>query len=1204
MNPLISILVHRNRSTNREMSADNFYRSLIPCHDADKNGKYTEALNWALLGKDSENINNIAIAGPYGSGKSSIVQTYQKKNKNNNLKFINISLGTYKHNESPAQGVDPRKELQRDIEISILQQIFYHEEQKNIPNSRFQRIQAASLGKIMMRLYFASSTFIILVQILFSKWIISYLGLKISDPVTISLHRAGLALLTINTLLLAYYLVEKSSQFRVTKFKINSAEFELGKDSTKSILNDNIDEIIYFFEQTSYNVVVIEDLDRFDQAEIFTKLREINFLINNAKSIKKNVRFIYCIKDDLFKERDRTKFFDFIIPVIPFINPSNAKDILIQISNIANYGISQKVINDLSIFINEMRLLNNIINEFHIYRASLKEELSQDKLFAIIFYKNIYPNDFSLLTNNQGILYEHFQSRSKWINEESILIDEKIKQIETDITALTNTKRKSIDELNKIYAFHLLARLITTYRQHENFSIIINGNVVQPSDLYLENNFSAILNNSYTINTSPWGGQLAPIQFSTIEGAVDATETYLSKKEFIENQNLPHIQKLRSEIRELRDEKEKLSSLRIKDIIHNIPTNKITDPIIDLLLREGYIDEEYRNYISFFHEGSLTRGDFDYLINVKRRRPTAISHKLVNVNEIIFRLSKLDCADASVLNVSLFEFILCNETDEEKKATLFSLLPNGNPKCLELINILLEKSILRDKFITGLSASWPSMWEYIEEHSSLEESTIHKCFCSVINHLSIEAISIQAKNSQLSSYFSNNQQFDGLEIDANEISKVICTIGAKIQHLEQSACVENLVDTIIGAKCYEINPENLKFILCKRLLVAEALFESRNYEAIKNCGDECLIEYIDNNMQSYVRNVYLRLPKKSEDPEEFLIKILNEAIIDAHDKLEIIKNTRVEISSISNLMDDNVVIIAANEHGLASTWKILGELYTRSGNTIAPHFITFINSINVADELSKQALSESGLAPDLAHELTNSIVNCNNIEDKFYEKIIVALQLNDIPLNYDDISRAKAEIIIDCNKLPPSIDNIGFLRRYDLEIVLKFIQVKRVEIFTILKEFTLCETEIIGLLASPKFSLDEKYHILELSRHKVYSSNQRVLKVVSDIATQHPQMIPKDYRIPVIAYLGSFLQSIVNLFIAWSSDFSQDEVTSVLQYFPSPYSDIALSSKHTQLPYTSDAEAFASALKSINYISSYSVSKGKIKIIPFRNHIQ
>jgi len=67
--------------------------------------------------------------------------------------------------------------------------------------------------------------------------------------------------------------------------------------------------------------VIFEDIDRFENTEIFVKLRELNNIINNSKQISRKVVFVYAIRDDMFIDKERTKFFYFIVPVIPYINP-------------------------------------------------------------------------------------------------------------------------------------------------------------------------------------------------------------------------------------------------------------------------------------------------------------------------------------------------------------------------------------------------------------------------------------------------------------------------------------------------------------------------------------------------------------------------------------------------------------------------------------------------------------------------------------------------------------------------------------------------------------------------------------------------------------------------------------------------------------------------------------------------------------------
>nr|WP_158837519.1 P-loop NTPase fold protein [Polaribacter sp. L3A8] len=127
------------------------YTSLSPIDNGDENGHYSKALQWALENREEEDIKNIALTGSYGSGKSTILKTFQKNYKGAELEFLNISLATFKE-EKPKfdeQENPIKKDLLRLIETSILQQIFYHEEDKKIPDSRFKKIKSYSGKKLL-----------------------------------------------------------------------------------------------------------------------------------------------------------------------------------------------------------------------------------------------------------------------------------------------------------------------------------------------------------------------------------------------------------------------------------------------------------------------------------------------------------------------------------------------------------------------------------------------------------------------------------------------------------------------------------------------------------------------------------------------------------------------------------------------------------------------------------------------------------------------------------------------------------------------------------------------------------------------------------------------------------------------------------------------------------------------------------------------
>ena len=92
---------------------------------------------------------------------------------------------------------------------------------------------------------------------------------------------------------------------------------------------------------------------------------------------------MFTLFDDIFTDCERTKFFEFIIPVIPVINNQNSCDFLIRIRdknpNSALSGFDDRFLQNIGLYVNDMRLLKNCINEFQMYDAIIN---NQDLLFV------------------------------------------------------------------------------------------------------------------------------------------------------------------------------------------------------------------------------------------------------------------------------------------------------------------------------------------------------------------------------------------------------------------------------------------------------------------------------------------------------------------------------------------------------------------------------------------------------------------------------------------------------------------------------------------------------------------------------------------------------------------------------------------------------------------------------------------------------
>ena len=76
----------------------------------------------------------------------------------------------------------------------------------------------------------------------------------------------------------------------------------------------------------------------------------------------------------MFSDEERTKFFDYITTVIPVINPSNSKSKLKEALKRLDFDeneIADEDLSEMGFFIQDMRILTNIANEYKQYRDRL-----------------------------------------------------------------------------------------------------------------------------------------------------------------------------------------------------------------------------------------------------------------------------------------------------------------------------------------------------------------------------------------------------------------------------------------------------------------------------------------------------------------------------------------------------------------------------------------------------------------------------------------------------------------------------------------------------------------------------------------------------------------------------------------------------------------------------------------------------------------
>ena len=140
-------------------------------------------------------------------------------------------------------------------------------------------------------------------------------------------------------------------------------------------------------------------------------------MINNYPKTKNKVKFVYLVKDDILTAYERTKFFDFIIPVVPILNGKKSTVAYIKTHFLRkSYKDPDKkpyldddYLMNMANYLTDLRLVKNCFNELEIYRELNPDQLhgkkGEEKIFSIILFKNLYPKDFQYLSRKKGVLY-------------------------------------------------------------------------------------------------------------------------------------------------------------------------------------------------------------------------------------------------------------------------------------------------------------------------------------------------------------------------------------------------------------------------------------------------------------------------------------------------------------------------------------------------------------------------------------------------------------------------------------------------------------------------------------------------------------------------------------------------------------------------------------------------------------------------------
>lgn len=1190
---------------------------LTPKYLPTEHGHYVTAIKAAL--EDSQ-IHNIALSGNFGVGKSSILKEFaQQKSR----RVVELSLSTLApiaasqtDKSVPIQATSTTNLIQQEI----VKQLIYREDPGKTPASRFRRIER-------FRIFPAVCFSIILGLVITTTFLVrgwteklaatfSFLG-----EMDVWIHLLILGMTAGAVLLARWWLYGK---LFIKQLSAGSATVSLNETSV-SYFDQYLDEIVYFFEVSKRDIVIFEDIDRFNDSHIFETLRALNTLLNASPQIKKPIRFIYAIKDSIFdrigldaegrnvgpasSEMDdpalvesiranRTKFFDLVIPVVPFITHRSARNLALQLLDGINSEVVPELLDLAAQYVPDMRLLKNVRNEFIIFRDRIfsgdgkQLKLSETDLFAMMLYKSTHMTDFESIRLGNSKLDTLYKVSRELVTSNIKRLESEIRECHRKLTRIDGAAGRSTQLAKRLLAYVQRTVQCANWARLEG-TFTLAGAAYSPNDLN-ETQFWTDLISAPANPVLQWrgGSYNQALSFSrddliTVLGdPLDAESWSKSDRESLTAQ----IDEKSDDIKFLRGADLGDLTKRLEFLVKHEGTDQSLDAIARAILKDGlayqlvrygYINRNFTLYTSTFHGYRVGSAATNFIIHHIERdmmdEHFALDPK--DVDAIIRERGKDALKEPALYNIAILDHLLTS-TPAAADIMVRSLVGFGESQT-RFMQAYLSAGKQRLQFIERFMAVSSRVLIYLASQADLDDALRLELMNVALANLSKQKQSIDAAVSEylVTQYAAfTTLTSEAIEpVVAERVAAMFESANVVVPRLEPLSV--QVCGAFVSLDLYEITHENLSIAIDNKVTVALDVIRANK---------ERVYDYVLKHLSTYLGAIEGK--SSTIDESKDFISVIEDVLEHEASLLgEVVKRA------------DPVCKVADIEEVSEGAWPALAEhmRFPATLNNVSRYFISLksvdehlakiltatgeITEINATDDevktkLAKAILAEKNLLPsaELRVALVASLMldyYIANVEVEFGNFFALLL---------------KHDIIKD------AAENYGRLAETDWPTRKAFICASNK--FTSYMTPELLRPDLAALLKSDEISLEIKRAIADQAAAYAEVADTAGLTELAQFATRNEHKLTADV-VQKMAQAGIETQQVVMLLAPHLTSISREQLFAILNKLDGDYPSLSqVGHGKPKIPNTPANLALLKRLRTEKIVSKYDENESPIKV--------
>ena len=1209
------------------------YSDLVPIDSLDSEAESLKALHWAI---SNPKIKNIALTGPYGAGKSSIINSYLKQYPK--CKAIGLSLATFdgrswdkvqqlfdEHKYDDAHKA--KKAFEDELERGILKQLFYKVDAVKIPLSRYRKLHHVNLWKYIIGIIFLVIAIISGIYLLFPDEVVSVFTTYRDGIASFKEAIARFLAFVIALLGVGYIIRYITSKFTIKEISVGDISAQGEENSDDSVFNRNIDEMLYFFERTKYNVVFIEDLDRFNSTSIFIKLREINTILNQYDVIKKRgkITFVYAVRDDLFQEEtERTKFFDFLIPVIPVINSTNSGEVMRNLLGMGEqrkddkeypeHDVSQKFVTLVSPYIGDMRILISIINEFWIYKKTIKESqdvsLNDENMLALMIYKNLCPKDFALLESEAGDVKDAFRYKAEACKKMQEKLDNEKTNLELEIKLLRQNIARSIKEIKILILSELVENKGVVSR------IIVSGATFNHSQI-LEDSFEFDKIRKGQISVYFYSDRPQARNFEDEKDLKDIEYSSEHMKDLFHRYDVQLIFKNKPEQdikRELEKFDKEIAALRAKTVQQLLeskaaeevlPENVRANNLLMFMLRHGYINENYADYINYFHPGSITKEELNFILWIRDfKGENDFSFSIKHCANVIDRLYDYEFGQVEALNYDLADYLIGHGNNSDKQQAFIKQLVNQSKVSLRFIKAYVDRGINIEQFIRLVCHASHFVWAEFMYDEQLSVEKKNQYFKLMINSCDVSDIKNNNGGCEdeekgiyikgvVKEYFEDQENIlhELAGVPWDKIKQVIDELDIKFYKLNMAGLEKDIIDDIIRKRYIELN-HSIMEALCKALGDRDSddkLFQC-NYQWLCELNNESLLEYVHDEFQEYVRVFIIGEESNTEEGKEFVDAILQR--IFEEDIALCIKVIEKEHLAYWNKLTD--CLKDFEDKDKQEIWDCL--LQNNRTDASWDNYLDYHALFGLTEALLRYfdeniyAILRSDAGEGTADEIVKELITAD-LSDISFEKLIVNCRIDEFTNKLSEFSENKLKILIQNRYFKFTPEKLLEIKDISRSLGTEFICENVSAFLACMEQCNIDLTDIKGIIELKILNKENLLKVLNIVEPT------DVDKEFALLAKDLYFILPKEYVEAIWQVLDE--QDKYQFLYIQMKVFSLDEIAEKFEELGGVYEQFSSRTRHKySLHKTEYNEALCHRLAEMEFLSSCDITEEKVDTDP------